>query len=232
LSPALLSNDEPTLRGIARDRFVRLASALAEGYEEALARRNDIARLVPVPTADGELAAVRRGIADGDLGEAERRLRRAQEELTRLEEEWAAGRILATECDLLAETLRDLGGDPAPALGPLEEGRRNLGSGHREIAERLLARAAMALWSLLEPRFFEDLKRQRDRLVSVRNAGVDIAPAVVELRGVAAELKARNFAGAVGAYRQLKAFIERIEPLGAEGAGEPTVDLTRPDPSA
>jgi hypothetical protein len=232
LSPALLANDEATLSALARDLFVRLAGALAEEYETELTRRNDLAHLAPTPSADVELDAIRSAIAVGDLAGAQRRLEHVREELGRIDEEWAAGRILATECDLLADTLRDLGGDPRPALGPLEEGRRNLLTGQRENAERLLARAAMALWALLEPRFFEDLKRLRERLVSVRGAGVDIGPAVVGLRGVATELKARNFAGAIGAYRQLKAFLDRVEPPSAVAPLEAVSGPTRPSPSA
>lgn len=232
LSPAVLSNDEATLSAIARDLFVRLAGAVAEEYETELARRNDLAHLAPTPSADVELDAVRKAIAVGDLLGAQRRLEHVRDELGRIDEEWAAGKILATECDLLADTLRDLGGDPRPALGPLEEGRRNLVTGQRENAERLLARAAMALWALLEPRFFEDLKRVRERLVSVRSAGVDVAPAVTGLRGVATELKARNFAGAITAYRQVKAFLEHVEVPGGAAPLEAVSAPTRPSPSA
>ncbi|HTW55887.1 MAG TPA: zinc ribbon domain-containing protein [Thermoplasmata archaeon] len=232
LSAALLTDDEPTLEAIAREMFVHLAAAVAEEYETVLVRRNELAHLVPTPSVDVELDAVRRSIAVGDLAGAHRRLAHVQDELTRLDEEWATGRILATECDLLADTLRDLGGDPAPALGPLEAGRKSLGTGQRESAERLLARAAVALWSLLEPRFFEELKRLRDRMIAARAAGADIGAAVGDLRGIAVELKARNFAGAIAAYRQLRAFVDRVEAPAVEPALDAVVAPVRPAPSA
>jgi len=232
LSVALLTDDESALEAIAREMFVHLAAAVAEEHETALVRRNEIAHFVPTPSADVELDAVRRSIAVGDLSGAHRRLAHVHDELTRLDEEWATGRILATECDLLVDTLRDLGGDPTPALGPLEAGRKNLGSGQREAAERLLARAAVALWSLLEPRFFEELKRLRDRMIAARAAGADIGGAVGDLRGIAVELKARNFAGAIGAYRQLRAFVDRTEGPSAEPVLDAVAASVRPAPSA
>lgn len=221
MSAALLTDDAASLEVVAREMFVHLAAAVAEEYETVLVRRNELARLVPTPSADVELEAVRRAIAVGDLAGAHRRLAHVHDELVRLDEEWATGRILATECDLLADTLRELGGDPTPALGPLEAGRQNLGTGQREAAERLLARAAVALWSLLEPRFFDALRQLRDRMVVARATGADIAPAVGDLRGIAVELKARNFAGAIGSYRQLRDFVDQTGPATAAPTGAP-----------
>ncbi len=214
---AQLADDTASLEVLAREMFVHLASALTEEYESALGRRNEIAQLVPTPSADVELDAIRRATLVGDLTGSQRRLVHVRDELTRLEEEWQVGRILVTECDLLAQTLRDLGGDPGPATGPLEEGRRFLGEGKRAEGERLLARAAVALWSLLEPRFFEELRRLRDRMIEFRSAGADVAPALVELRGVAAELRQRNFVGTVTAYQRLRSFLDRTAP--PDGAG-------------
>jgi hypothetical protein len=228
---ALRVDDVASLEVLVREMFVHLASSVAEEYESVLARRNELAQLVPTQSADVELDAIRRAISVGDLSGAQRRLVHARDELGRLEEEWEVGRILVTECDLLARTLRELGGDPGPAMGPLEEGRRSLGRGRREEGERLLARAAVALWSLLEPRFFEDLRRLRDRLVEVRSGGADAAPAIVELRNVATELRQRNFVGTLTAYHRLKAYLDRAAPpetLGAAEAGE----SPRPLPSA
>jgi hypothetical protein len=230
--PAALVGDDTSLEAIVREMFVHLASALAEEYERTLSRRNELAQLVPTTSADVEFGAVRSALAVGDLAGAYRRLDHVREELGRLEEEWATGRILATECDLLAETLRELGGDPAPALGPLQEGRKQLGAGNREAAERLLARTAIALWSLLKPRFMEHLKRLRDRIVEARSAGLEIGPAVAEFRTVTLELKARNFVGAIGAYRHLKAYVEGAEPVPTEGSLESISDTARPAPSA
>jgi len=213
--------------------FVHLVSHLAEEFESTLAQRNEIAQLVPTPSADVELDAIRESIRLGDLAGALRRLTHVRDELLRVEEEWEVGKILVTECDLLVQTIRELGGDPAPAQGPLEEGRRFLTKGRKPEAEQLLARAAVALWTVLEPRFFEELRRLRDRLNDARSSGADISPAVVDLRGVATELRQRNFVGTLTAYRRLRAFTDRITPLGASdgGAGVVTAGV-RSDPSA
>jgi hypothetical protein len=224
---AVLSEDLPSLEVLSREIFVHLVSALAEEFESALARRNELAQLVPTPSADVELGSVRQALEVGDLRGAQRRLEHIRDELTRVEEDWEVGRILVTECDLLAETLRELGGDPAPATGPLEEGRRCFAEGRRADAERLLARAAVALWTVLEPRFFEDLKRLRDRMVESRSAGGDVAPAVQELRDVATELRQRNFVGTVVAYRRLRAFLDRSAPPEVVGVGEASAPLVR-----
>lgn len=206
---ASLTRDEPSLEALAREMFVHLASAVVEEQEATLARRNELAQLVPTPSADVELRSVQGAIDRGDLLGAERRLEHLRDELSRLEEEWEVGRILSTECDLLLATIRELGGDPAPALGPLEQGRRAFGKGQRADAERLLSRAAVALWTILEPRFFDDLHRRRDRLVELRAAGTDIAPAVAELRDIATELRQRNFVGTITAYRRMKEVFDR-----------------------
>lgn len=218
-----LVDDTSSLEVLVREMFVHLLSALAEEYESVLARRNEIAQLVATPSADVELAAIQRAIAAGDLGGAQRRLVHVRDELTRVEEEWEVGRILVTECDLLVRTLRELGGDPSAAIGPLEEGRKLLGQGRRPEGERLLARSAVALWALLEPRLFEDLRRLRDRLVELRSAGLDVAPAIAELRSIAKELRQRNFVGTLTAYQRLRAFFERTaapEPSGTIAPGE------------
>jgi len=212
---AALSRDEKSLEVLARDMFVHLVSSLAEEYEATIAQRNEVTQLVPTPSADIELDAARESIRLGDLGGALRRISHVRDELLRVEEEWEVGRILITECELLVQMIRELGGDPAPALGPLEAGRKFLSKGRRSDAERLLARAAVALWTVLEPRFFEDLRHIRDRLNDARASGADISPAVADLRNVAQELRQRNFVGMLAAYRGLRSFADRITPLGA-----------------
>lgn len=230
---AALAGDSSSLEVLAREMFVHLASSLAEEYEAVLDQRNEITQLVPTPSADVELDAIRESIRLGDLAGALRRLTHVRDELLRVEEEWEVGRILVSECDLLVQTIRELGGDPAPAQGPLEEGRRFLSKGRRSEAESLLARAAVALWTVLEPRFFEDLRRVRDRLNDARSSGADIAPAVTDLRDVATELRQRNFVGMLVAYRRLKAFADRVTPLGsADGASAVLVPAVRSGPSA
>lgn len=230
-SAATISDDDPSLEVLSREMFIHLASAIAEEYESVLARRNELAQLTPTPSADIELDAVQRAIAVGDLGGAQRRLVHVRDQLLRAEEEWEVGRILVTECDLLAQTLRELGGDPAPALGPIEEGRRFLGAGRRTDGERLLARGAVALWALLEPKLFEDLRRVRDRMVEARSAGVDVGPAIGELRTVASELRQRNFVGAITAYHRLRSALEPANVPDSAGRAD-GIESVRPSPSA
>lgn len=228
---AALADDTASLEVLAREMFVHVASTIADEYESALARRNELAQLIPTPSADVELAAIRRAISMGDMTGAQRRLVHVRDELVRIEEEWEVGRILVTECDLLAQTVRELGGDPSPATGPLEEGRRAFGEGRRADAERLLARSAVALWTLLEPKFFAELRRLRDRLVEMRSAGGETAPALQELRGIAEELRQRNFVGTVVAYRRLRAFVDRTAPPDDVGLADLAASARTP-PSA
>jgi hypothetical protein len=215
---AHLARDLSSEEGVAREMFVHLVSVVAEEFESALARRNELVSLAPTPSADVELDAIRQAIARGDLTGAQRRLAHVREELQRSEEEWAVGRILVTEGELLASTARELGGDPTPALGPFEEGRRLVRLGRRNDGERLLARGAVALWAVLEPRLLEDLHRLRDRLVEIRSGGGDIEPAVSEIRSVLTELRQRNFVGTIVAYRRVRAFVEQHTPAGEVGA--------------
>ncbi len=209
--------DEAAVADLARQMFVHLASALSEEYAVALGRRNELAPIVPTPDADAEFEGVRAALETGDLAGAQRRLAHVRETLGAIEEDWAAGRILLTECELLAQTARELGIDPGPALGPFEEGRRRFRNAQRPEAERLLARAAVALWALVQPRFFEEIHRVRDRLVQLRSAGGDIQPALVDLREVSVELRQRNFAGMLLAFGRVRAFADRAAPPGEPG---------------
>lgn len=205
--------DDAALGAVARELYVHVAGALVSGYDVEGARRNELAgRTVPA-SVDVELAAVRSSMEAFDLSGAARHLARAREEIGRLSERWASEKILLTECDLLAATLRELGGDPAPALGPLREGSRGEAGSGPELTELVLAQTAVALWTLLEPRFTSELKRLRDLLVERRAAGRDVGPALAKLRLVATEIRRRNFAGTVVAYRQLRA---AVGPAGAE----------------
>ncbi|MGI0071034.1 MAG: hypothetical protein ACRECT_03055 [Thermoplasmata archaeon] len=209
---AALAGDTDSLEVLAREMFVHLSSAVVEEYESLLARRNELAQLFPTSGADVELTAVRRAIGVGDLGGAQRRLSTVRDELASVEQSWEVGRILVAEGELLVATLRELGGDPSPATGPLEEGRKLFAAGRRADAERLLARAAVALWTLLKPLLLADLHRLRDRIVEERSAGLDIEPAVREMRAVSAELRKRNFVGMILAYRRLRSEVERAAP--------------------
>ena len=233
LRSAETAGDEGQIDAVMREIFVHVVSALTVAYDAELARRNEIAQFVPTPSADVELEAIRGAMAAGDLGGALRRLAHARDTIGRLEELWATGRILIASCDLLAETIRELGGDPAPALGPYEEGRRQLADGRRELGERLLARGAYALWAVLEPRFFDELKRLRDRLLELRTSGAELGSALADLRAVATELKRRNFVGTVVSYRALRAFVGPAEGPEATPAAvaAPEAGPERPAPS-
>ncbi len=232
IDSAEIAHDERSLDAAVRETFVHVASALAVEFDEQMARRNEIAQLVPTPSADVELNAVREAIGVGDLVGADRRLAHVRDDLGRLEDAWATGRILIASCDLLAETLAELGGDPAPGLGPVQEGRRLLSSGRREAAERLLARGSLALWALLEPRFFDELRRVRNRLVEMRNGGTDVTAALADLRAVSTELRRRNFVGTIVAYRGLRAFVGPAEGNDAAVAAAPEAGPERPSPQA
>jgi hypothetical protein len=227
-----LVEDRTVLEAVAREMFVHLVSALAEEFEGVVARRNELAAFVPTPSADVEIDAIRRSMAQGDLAGAQRRLAHVRDEMQRAEEEWEVGKILVTEAELLATTVRELGGDPNPALGPLEEGRKMVRAGRRTEGERLLARGAVALWTVLEPLLVEDLRRLKDRLGELRSAGLDIRPAVEELRVVMTELRQRNFVGTIIAYRRARAFVEQNRVPGEETGApvEGTVGL-RPSTS-
>jgi hypothetical protein len=228
---AEVTADERSLDAAVRELFVHVAGSLAEGFEFELARRNEIAQLVPTPSADVELNALRVALAAGDLLSADRRLSHVRDELSRLEDIWATGRILIASCDLLAETIAELGGDPAPALGPVREGRRLLGDGHRDLGERLLARGTLALWAVLETRFFDELRRMRDRLLELRATGAELGPALADLRAVSTELRRRNFVGTIVAYRGLRGFVG--PPEGADAVVVPAAEpgAARPSPS-
>jgi hypothetical protein len=230
---AALVDDVDSLEVLKREMFVHLSSAIAEEYESCLARRNELAALLSTASADVELTAVRRAIGSGDLAGAQRTLAHVREVLARLEEQWEVSRILVTEGELMVETIRELGGDPTPAVGPLEEGRRLFSRGRRAAGEQTLARATMALWSVLEPLLVADLKRLRDRMMEQRAAGLDIEPGLAELRGLSTELRKRNFAGTILAYRRLRSTIERTAPAGVEvpTGPEPVAEL-RPTPPA
>jgi len=230
IGSAKLSDDERSLEEAVRETFVHVASALAVEFEGELARRNEIAQLVPTPSADVELNAIRLSLAAGDLVGADRRLSHVRDEIGRLEDIWATGRILTASCDLLVETITELGGDAKPALGPMQEGRRLLAEGQADVAERLLARSTLALWAVLEPRFFDELRRLRDRLLELRNSGTELAPALADLRAVSTELRRRNFVGTIVAYRGLRTFVGPTEPADvvAPATSEPTPERSFP----
>ena len=232
-SAALTAGDLDSLEVLAREMFVHLSSSIVEEYESLLARRNELSQLLPTASADVELTAVRKAIGVGDLAGAARRLEHVRDELQKVEQQWEVGRILVTEGDLMVSTIRELGGDPTPAVGPLEEGRKLFADGRRADSERVLARAAVALWTLLQPRLLAELRRLSDRLLEARSAGVDVEPGIRELRGISAELRQRNFVGTIVAYRRLRSFAERVAAPGPEGPSpvEAVAALRSPPPA-
>lgn len=218
-----LSVDDPaTLERVGRELFVRLAAVLAEGYEEVVGLRNGLATLVPTASEDAELAEARAALLAGDLAGAEGRISAVRTRLRAIEEEHETQQILIAECELLADTTRELGGDPGPAMGPVEEGRRLVRAGKRAEAEAVLARAAVALWSVLYPRLAPELARIKEAMVAQRARGVDIAPQLRQLRDLAGNLKHRNFAAAIAAYRRLRELAGPMPEGSAAGAANAT----------
>lgn len=218
---ATAGEDAASFEAIGRELFIHIAGAFTEEFEGLVARRNELARTAPTSGPDVEFESCRAALALGDLGGAQRRLRHLDETLGRLETEWAPTEILVVQAELLAETVRELGGDPAPALGPLEEGRRLARRGERTAAEPVLARAGLALWSVLEPMFLEDLGRLKGRILAERDAGRDVGPALAELRQIAPDLRRRSFVSVVGAYRRLRAIVDAGAPTAAPAPSGP-----------
>jgi len=223
---AVASQDRSTLEALSRDLFVHLAAALTDVYETAVGRRNDLAGLVPTGSVDLELEGCRASLALGDLAGAQRRLRHVEELVADLEDRWATVEILVTEADLIAETIRLLGGDPQPALGPLAEGRRRAREGDRAGAEPVLARATLALWTILAPMFQQELTRLRPAIVARRQRGDDMRPAIESLRALGRDLRHRNYASAVLAFRRLR---EATGGGGALDGGAPVAAAAPPD---
>lgn len=200
---AVEAGDDRRLADVVREMFVHLAGALLAGYDAEGARRQELLGRSSTDGADAELGSFRESMEAGDLSGATRHLLRAREALAAGAEAWSTHRILLTECDLLSATIRELGGDPGPALGAL----RGEEAGGPEVTEVVLGQTTYALWVLLEPRFTEELKRLRDRLVELRASGAAVGPALVTLRSVATEIRRRNFAGTIVAYRELRRLV-------------------------
>ncbi len=213
---ALAAQDRPTLEALVRDLFVLLAASLTEQYDGAIARRTELAGLIPTASPDVELEGCRASLALGDLAGAQRRLRHVEESLADLEEQWATVQILVAEAELIATAVRELGGDPGPALGPLLEGQRRAREGDRAGAEPVLARSTLALWSILNPLLRRDLDRLREDLLGRRGRGEDVETATRMLRQLAGDLSHRNFGAAVLTFRLLRS------TLGAPPAPPPS----------
>jgi hypothetical protein len=213
---AILVDDRASMEQISRDLFVRIAAALSEEYEAAVAQRNGLTTLVGTKSQDEELVEARESLLAGDVQSAHADLRAILNQLQELEDHWATVRILVTECDLLADTIRELGGDPGPAWGPYEEACRLVRNGARDEAEPVLAGAALALWTVLYPRFGPELRRIKDAMLAQRAAGVEVTREIVQLRELANHLNKRNFGATIATYRHLRDAVAPMPaPVGA-----------------
>jgi hypothetical protein len=201
---ALKDEDHSALDELRRSLFVQVAATVAEDLEIQSGRRNELAALVPTPAIDVELESSRTAFAAGDLPVTVRRLRQTSESLSTLEDRWATCQILSTEADLMIETLRELGEDPAQALGPLSEGRRLARAGEEARAEKVLAGANRVLWGLLVPQMNRSLQAIRTQLEGHVSSEGKIEPVVRELRQLSAMIRRRNLGSAVTSYRRLR----------------------------
>jgi hypothetical protein len=215
LSAALKEENAAALDELRRSLFVQVAASVVEDLEIQSGRRNELAPLVPTASIDAELGNARTAFATGDLGGTVRRLRQASDGLSVLEDRWATCQILSTEADLMIETLRELGEDPGPALGPLSEGRRLARAGDTDKAEHVLAGANRALWEVLVPQLNASLQVIRTQLHGRASTDQEIEPVVRELRQMAALIRRRNFGAAVTAYRRLRTAAAALSPAAS-----------------
>jgi hypothetical protein len=215
------SRELDTVSGLRAELFVRVAARLSEEVERSFARRNELAALLETGTPDAELGSASEALARGDLSGTQRRLRRVEESLDALEEEWETVRVLSLEAELVADTVRELGGDPLPALGPLSEARRRARTGDRSGAEPLLARSTLALWQLCSPLLTKEL----GALQSTLEQKLPPSESEPRLRAEAAEmtraLEHRNYGGAVTAYRRFRDEVRRT-PAASAGPSPPS----------
>lgn len=199
----LLAGSIEALEGLRRELFVRNAAALGERIEIALGRSNELAPLLSTSTPEAELEAARGALARGDLPGSYRPLRRAEDALDALEEEWATAQLLSLEAELLGETIRELGGDPGPALGPLTAARAKARGGDRVGAEPLLSHSVLALWHLAAPLLLARIAAYQGTLAGAAGTGA-AARARAALHAMTRELHARNFGAAVMAFRRAR----------------------------
>ncbi|HEV2166870.1 MAG TPA: hypothetical protein VGS23_07860 [Thermoplasmata archaeon] len=213
-------DDLPELERFATELYGRDAASLSASYRTELARRAELAELLPTGPIDGELATTRSELERGELLEGERTLRSVVEHLDRLEEEWGPATLLWMGANDLAGVIRDLGGDPSGALGPLSEGRRLMRELDRAGAERVLARAALGLWTVLNPILEQDLTRRIEVVRAHREAVVEVEPILNDLKEFAEQVTRRNFSAAVAYYRRGVDRLDQLAPR-ADGDGPP-----------
>ncbi|MCI4367632.1 MAG: hypothetical protein L3K08_07765 [Thermoplasmata archaeon] len=225
---AIQVDDRSSLEQISRDLFVRIAAALSEEYESAVVQRNALTNLVGTKSQDEELLEARESLLGGDVQSAYGDLSAIREQLRQLEEHWETVKILVVECDLLADTIRELGGDAGPAWGPYEEGCRLAREGVRDEAEPVLAGAALALWTVLYPKFGPELRRIKDAMLAQRTAGMDVRLEIALLRELANHLHRRNFGSTIATYRRLRDSVAASGPAAPTAVPASAVAGTRP----
>ncbi|MCI4358052.1 MAG: hypothetical protein L3J95_01220 [Thermoplasmata archaeon] len=194
--------DEDTLDRFATELFVRVAADLTVSYGAQLARRTQWAQLLPTPTVDRALDRARSLLAQGELAQTHREILGATEALDHLDEEWGPAEVLLQAAEDLEGAIRELGGDPTAALGPITEGRRLLRELEREGSEALLSRGTVGLWTILNPILEKDLAHRIEEVRAQRLAGAHVDPVLTDLREFASQVKKRNFSAAVAFYRR------------------------------
>lgn len=224
---AVATDDSASLEVLNRDLFVHLAAGLTDDIETLQRRREELAQWSSTSTMDAELESAEASLSMGDLVGADRRLRRLSDEVGLLEEQWATIQILETEADLMRSTLVELGGDPAPVQGALDEGQRLAREGRRPEAERVLARANLALWSLLAPRLTRDLARIKELVVGQRASGGDVVESADLFREIATDLRRRNYGALVAAYRKLRTASEPVPAVASRAPEASGLEVAR-----
>ncbi len=215
LAEATRASSADGLDALRRELFVKVAAALTEEYELVAARRQELAALLPTPALDEELEVARAALRGGELHRAAPAVRAARERAASLEDRWATCQILVAEADLMVDTIRELGGDPAPARGPLEEGRRLATAGETARAEQVLAGANRVLWGLLMPPLTASLRELRSRIERRGLPESEMRDVAHAIREMAALVKRRNFGAAMSEYRRLRD-LAASPPPGAE----------------
>jgi hypothetical protein len=222
------SEEAAELDRFATELFVRAAASLTDTYAALLNRRNELAELLPTPQIDGGLEAGRTDLALGDLERTEISLREAGAGLDRLEEEWGPSQVLLQGAVDLEDTIRDLGGDPGPAHGPILEGRRLIHSLERGRAESVLARGTVGLWTVLNPLLERDLTRRISEVRTRKEAGSDVEPVLSDLTEFASQVRQRNFSAAVAFYRRGVDRLSRLAPPSDGPAPSLNIDPSVP----
>jgi hypothetical protein len=214
-------DDMTELEQLDRDLFVHLAASLSGELEQLSARHREIIRVLPPTSLDAEMEKARTTLASGDLAGAQRELRRASITLEAVAAEWQSVETLVTEGELLQQAVTEFGGDPTPATGELDEGRRLAREGQRTPAEEILTKATLDLWAIAKPLLEADLSQRMETVLRLRAAGVDVRPILLDLKEFGVHLKTRNFPAAIEMYRRAGRRLEEVERARTAGAPGP-----------